>query len=126
MTLLHDIVVKDSKEIVSPRDISIRLHDTYPTGLFELEHIKKTLTIQCSVALSKHIDLNDRIIELSKKRLVSFVYRDVNKELYNLSEIIISLHCRLMASKDYYQYEELIKDILDKIENINQITHGEK
>lgn len=126
MTLLHDIVVKNSKEIVSPRDISIRLHDTYPTEIYDLEYIKKTLTIQCSVALSKHIDLNDRIIELSKKRLVSFVYRDVNKELYNLSEVIISLHCRLMASKDYYQYEEHIKDILDKIESINQITHGEK
>lgn len=126
MTLLHDIVVKDSKEIISPRDISISLFDSYPTEIYDLEYITKTLTIQCSVAFSKHIELNDRIIELSKKRLVSFVYRDVNKELYNLSELIISLHCRLMASKDYYQYEEHIKDILDRLESIDQITHGEK
>lgn len=116
MTLLHDIVVKDSKET-----ISIGMFDSYP-----LERIRKTLLIQYSIELSKDIELNDRILSLSKQRLVSHVYKDVNIELYILRESIFSLCSLLMTSKDYYRYEELITDIYDKLESIDQITHGKK
>lgn len=101
MTLLHDIVVKDSLERI-------------------------TLLIQYSIELSKDIELNDRILSLSKQRLVSHVYKDVNIELYILRESIFSLCSLLMTSKDYYRYEELITDIYDKLESIDQITHGKK
>lgn len=126
MSLLHDIVVKNHKDVrYTPRDINVMLNTSYPINDYD-DRIVKTLTIQCSVELSKHIELNKEIIELSKKRLVSFVYRDVNKELYNLRDSIFLLYMQLMTSKDYYKYEDLIKDILDKMENIDQITRGEK
>lgn len=116
MTLLHDIVVKDSKET-----IDIGMFDSYP-----LEIIRKTLLLQYSIELSEDIELNDRILSLSKQRLVSHVYKDVNIELYILRESIFSLCSLLMTSKDYYRYEELITDIYDKLESIDQITHGKK
>lgn len=126
MSLLHDIVVKNHKDVrYTPRDINVMLNSSYPINDYD-DRIVKTLTIQCSVELSKNIELTNEIVELSKKRLVSFVYRDVNKELYDLKEELHLLYYQLIASKDCYMYEELLRNIFDKLKSIDEITHGEK
>lgn len=128
MSILHDIIIKEEK-VRLPPEYTFKLieHNTYPDYLKSL-----TARIDCNIQYNDKLDIDEKVLEtLVKEKLISFIYKDVHKNIENILDNVMQLKLRIQSIPDYKipyydEVEKHINDILSDIEEMNQISRGKK
>lgn len=128
MSILHDIIIKEEK-VRLPPGYTFKLieHNTYPDYLKRL-----TARIDCNIQYNDKVDIDKKVLEtLVKEKLISFIYKDVHKNIENILDNVMQLKIRIKSIPGYKipyydEVEKHINDILSDIEEMNQISRGKK